>query len=137
MPRTGPAGTAHTATDSRLGQNGSADDAESTGHPVRAPSVRGVRERALLPVLMFTAIAVSVMTTLGAPLVPTIAHEQGVSLDSAQWMLTATLLTGAVAAPVMGRLGDGPHRRAGGSSAAWAASSPAASWPRWHRGSRC
>ncbi|MCF2526917.1 MFS transporter [Yinghuangia soli] len=70
-----------------------------------------LRRAALLPVLMFTSVAVSVMTTLGAPLVPTIAHEQGVSLDSAQWMLTVTLLTGAVAAPVMGRLGDGPYRR--------------------------
>ncbi|MDI2131181.1 MFS transporter [Yinghuangia seranimata] len=72
----------------------------------------GLRRRALLPVLMFTSVAVSVMTTLGAPLVPTIARAQGVSLDTAQWMLTATLLTGAVAAPVMGRMGDGPHRRA-------------------------
>ncbi|WP_436776881.1 MFS transporter [Yinghuangia sp. YIM S09857] len=69
------------------------------------------RGRALLPILMFTSVAVSVMTTLGAPMVPTIAREQDVSIDSAQWMLTATLLTGAVAAPVMGRLGDGPHRR--------------------------
>jgi MFS family permease len=67
--------------------------------------------RALLPVLMFTAISVSVMSTLGAPLVVTVSRAQHVSLDSAQWLLTVTLLTGAVAAPAMGRLGDGPHRR--------------------------
>lgn len=71
----------------------------------------GARQRALMPVLIFTAVAVSVMSTLGAPLVPTVAREQNVSLDTAQWLLTVTLLTGAVAAPVMGRLGDGPHRR--------------------------
>ncbi len=35
-----------------------------------------------------------------------------VSLDSAQWTLTIALLSGAVATPVLGRLGAGPHRRA-------------------------
>src|SRR3712207_4448265 len=34
------------------------------------------------------------------------------SLADAQWALTVTLLVGAVATPVIGRLGDGPHRRA-------------------------
>lgn len=76
-----------------------------------AAARRDLRARALLPVLMLASIAVSVMTTLGAPMVPTIAREQGVSLDSAQWMMTVTLLTGSVATPLMGRLGDGPHRR--------------------------
>ncbi|WP_285567776.1 MFS transporter [Streptomyces sp. RTGN2] len=40
---------------------------------------------------------------------PTTFH---VSLDSAQWTLTTALLRGAVATPVLGRLGAGPHRRA-------------------------
>ncbi|MFD4710351.1 MFS transporter [Streptomyces sp. NPDC058430] len=35
-----------------------------------------------------------------------------VSLGSAQWALTVALLSGAVATPVLGRLGAGPHRRA-------------------------
>jgi MFS family permease len=35
-----------------------------------------------------------------------------VSLAAAQWTLTITLLTGAVAIPLLGRLGDGPRRRA-------------------------
>ena len=34
------------------------------------------------------------------------------SLADAQWSLTITFLVGAVATPVLGRLGDGPHRRA-------------------------
>ncbi|AEM84054.1 MFS transporter [Streptomyces violaceusniger] len=67
--------------------------------------------RMLLPSLMFTALSVSVISTLGAPMVPTIAHEQRVSLSTAQWVLTSTLLAGAIAGPVLGRLGDGPRRR--------------------------
>ena len=35
-----------------------------------------------------------------------------VSLAAAQWTLTITLLSGAIATPVLGRLGAGPHRRA-------------------------
>lgn len=50
--------------------------------------------------------------SLGAPLVPGIAAREGVSLETAQWSLTATLLVGAVATPVIGRLGSGRHRRA-------------------------
>ncbi|MBO3680252.1 MFS transporter [Streptomyces sp. NEAU-YJ-81] len=65
----------------------------------------------LLPSLMFTALSVSVISTLGAPMVPTIAREQHVSLSAAQWVLTVTLLAGAISGPVLGRLGDGPRRR--------------------------
>jgi predicted MFS family arabinose efflux permease len=71
-----------------------------------APSPRG-----LLAVLMFAGLTVSVQSTLGTPLIPTIAREQHVSLETAQWMLTITLLVGAVATPVLGRLGDGSRRR--------------------------
>jgi MFS family permease len=34
-----------------------------------------------------------------------------VSLSTGEWILTATLLTGALATPVMGRLADGPRQR--------------------------
>lgn len=71
----------------------------------------GWRERALLPVLVFAAMVVSVVGTVGSPLIPTIAGAQGVTLGTAQWVLTVTLLVGAVAVPVTGRLGDGPYRR--------------------------
>ncbi len=73
--------------------------------------MEGWRERALLPVLVFAAMVVSVVGTVGSPLIPTIAEAQGVPLGTAQWVLTATLLVGAVAVPVTGRLGDGPGRR--------------------------
>ncbi len=67
--------------------------------------------RALVPVLVFVGMVVAVVSSLGAPLVPTIAAVERVSLSSAQWSLTITLLVGALATPTMGRLGDGPRRR--------------------------
>ena len=65
----------------------------------------------LLPSLIFVAVVMSVVGTLGTPLVPTIALDQHVSLETAQWILTVTLLVGAIATPITGRLGDGPHRK--------------------------
>ncbi|MGY1687763.1 MFS transporter [Geodermatophilus sp. SYSU D00867] len=67
--------------------------------------------RALVPVLLFVGTVVAVISSLGAPLVPAIAAATDAPLPDAQWSLTATLLVGAVATPVVGRLGDGPHRR--------------------------
>ena len=62
--------------------------------------------------LIFIGTVVAVISSLGAPLVPAIAERTGASLSQAQWSLTVTLLVGAVATPILGRLGDGPHRRA-------------------------
>ena len=67
--------------------------------------------RRLVPVLVYLGMVTSVVSSLGAPLVPTIAHDTHVSLASAQWSLTISLLMGAVATPTLGRLGDGRHRR--------------------------
>jgi MFS family permease len=64
-----------------------------------------------VPVLIYLAMLVAVISSLGAPLVPAIAAANDVSVTSAQWSLTITLLVGAVASPVIGRLGDGRHRR--------------------------
>jgi predicted MFS family arabinose efflux permease len=63
-------------------------------------------------VLVFLGMVVAVVSSLGAPLIPTIASAEHVSLADAQWSLTITMLVGALATPTMGRLGDGPHRRA-------------------------
>jgi MFS family permease len=52
-----------------------------------------------------------VVSSLGAPLVPTLSRAYGVSLSTGEWILTITLLTGALATPVMGRLADGPLQR--------------------------
>ncbi len=69
------------------------------------------RERALVPVLLLVGLVTSVVSSLGAPLIPSIARNLHVSLGAAQWSLTATVLVGAIASPILGRLGDGRHRR--------------------------
>jgi len=68
--------------------------------------------RLLVPALVFIALVVAVVASLGTPLITSVATTFDVSLDSAQWTLTIALLSGAVATPVLGRLGAGPHRRA-------------------------
>jgi MFS family permease len=65
-----------------------------------------------VPVLIFVGTVVAVISSLGAPLIPAIAATFATTLPHAQWALTVTLLVGAVGAPVIGRLGDGPRRRA-------------------------
>jgi predicted MFS family arabinose efflux permease len=69
------------------------------------------RERAMPAVLLFVVMVTGVISSLGAPLLPSVSHDLGVSLSAAQWSLTVTLLVGVVSSPVMGRLGDGPRRR--------------------------
>ena len=68
------------------------------------------RGRALVPVLVFVGLLIAIVASLGAPLVPTIARDYGVSLGTAQWSQTVTLLVGAITSPALGRLGDGPRR---------------------------
>ena len=70
-----------------------------------------VLDRGLVPALTFIALVVAVIGSLGAPLITAVAGQFRVSLASAQWTLTATLLAGAVATPVLGRFGSGRHRR--------------------------
>jgi len=82
--------------------------------PAAAPAdidIQSARGRALVPVLLFLGMVVSVISSLGAPLIPTIAADYHVTQGAAQWSLTIALLVGAVTAPILGRLGDGPHRR--------------------------
>src|SRR3954452_7785488 len=73
--------------------------------------VKRMPSRRLVPVLVYLGMVTSVVSSLGAPLVPTIARDTHVSLGTAQWSLTISLLMGAVATPTLGRLGDGPRRR--------------------------
>lgn len=71
-----------------------------------------LRRRALVPTLVLLAASQSMVASLGAPLVPLIAQEEGVSLSTAQWVVTASFLAGAVATPLLGRIGShGRHRR--------------------------
>lgn len=79
--------------------------------PISGPALSPWRQRALVPVLVSLGMLVAIISSLGAPLIPTIAAVDHISVSDAQWSLTVTMLVGAVATPAMGRLGDGPHRR--------------------------
>jgi len=69
------------------------------------------RTSLLVPTLVAVGLLVAIVSSLGAPLIPTIATTYHVTLSSSQWVLTAALLTGALATPVMGRLADGARQR--------------------------
>jgi predicted MFS family arabinose efflux permease len=79
--------------------------ADAVTHEAQPPKL-------LVPSLVFIALVVAAVGSLGAPLITSVATTLHVSLASAQWTLTITLLAGAIATPVLGRLGAGPHRRA-------------------------
>src|SRR6516162_10628608 len=76
-----------------------------------AVSRRPVSARVLAAVLVFLAVQSTAVASLGTPLLPTVQQVERVSLAASQWALTITLLAGAVATPLMGRLGDGRLRR--------------------------
>lgn len=64
-----------------------------------------------MPVLVGITLVAATVASLGAPLLPMVTETFSVSVAAAQWTLTSALLTGAVAAPILGRVGDGPYRR--------------------------
>ncbi len=67
--------------------------------------------KALLPALVFAALATAIVSSLGMLLVPSISEQFNVDIATAQWMLTVNLLAGAVATPILGRLSDGLHKK--------------------------
>lgn len=62
--------------------------------------------RGVVAVLAFAGISVAVMQTLIVPVVARLPALLGATASDAAWVVTATLLSGAVATPIMGRLGD-------------------------------
>lgn len=65
-----------------------------------------VRDRLTVPVLAFGGILMAVMQTVVVPLLPDLPRLTGSSAGAVSWMVTATLLSGAVLTPVLGRAGD-------------------------------
>ncbi|MER5601807.1 MFS transporter [Streptomyces sp. NPDC002265] len=61
---------------------------------------------AVVPVLAFAGIVVAVMQTLLVPVIKDLPQLLATEPSNATWVLTSTLLAGAVATPIMGRLGD-------------------------------
>ncbi len=60
----------------------------------------------LIAVLGTVGIVVSLMQTLVIPLIPSLPSLLNTSASNASWVITATLLAGAVVTPISGRLGD-------------------------------
>ncbi|MFM9369919.1 MFS transporter [Streptomyces sp. Da 82-17] len=70
------------------------------------PTTSSRRTGGVVPVLAFTGIVVAVMQTLLVPVIKDLPELLDTAPADATWVLTATLLAGAVATPIMGRLGD-------------------------------
>ncbi|WP_053386867.1 MFS transporter [Leucobacter japonicus] len=86
--------------------------------PDAAAPARGTLAPGIAPPAGFTlalasaVLAFSMMQTLLVPALPVFAEQLGVDGATAGWILTAYLLSGAIAAPVIGSLGDRyGHRR--------------------------
>ena len=89
----------------------------STAHPpndvpATSPAADAVQApRGLVAVVVSVGLGAAVVGSLGAPLITAVAEHYRVSLAAAQWTLTIALLSGAIATPVLARLGSGPRRR--------------------------
>ncbi|PWI16367.1 MFS transporter [Streptomyces sp. Act143] len=71
-----------------------------------APAAAPSRPNAVVAVLAFAGIVVSLMQTLVIPIVPELPRLLDAPASDTAWAVTATLLAAAVATPVVGRLGD-------------------------------
>ncbi|WP_439651117.1 MFS transporter [Nocardia panacis] len=60
----------------------------------------------LIAVLSSVGVVVSLMQTLVVPIIPKLPTLLNTSASNASWVITATLLAGAVTTPISGRLGD-------------------------------
>lgn len=76
-------------------------DATSSVSEDRRPS-----PAVLIATLSTVGIVVSLMQTLVIPIIPSLPTLLSTSASNASWVITATLLAGAVATPISGRLGD-------------------------------
>ncbi|MGC0418679.1 MFS family permease [Embleya sp. AB8] len=71
-----------------------------------ATSPQDARQRFLVPVLGACGIVAALMQTVVVPLLPDLPALTGSSASTVSWTLTATLLSGAVCTPLLGRAGD-------------------------------
>ncbi|MFF3501426.1 MFS transporter [Streptomyces sp. NPDC003247] len=66
----------------------------------------GLRARLTVPVLAYCGTLMAVMQTVVVPLLPDLPRLTGASAGAVSWTVTASLLSGAVLTPVLGRAGD-------------------------------
>lgn len=77
----------------------------SSGTP-RYPEPDGRPTWLVVAVLCLSGTVVALQQTLVVPLLPEYPHILGTSADNVAWLVTATLLVGAVATPTVSRLAD-------------------------------
>ncbi|MCQ4207199.1 MFS transporter [Streptomyces longispororuber] len=70
------------------------------------PTTPDRRTGGVVPILAFAGIVVAVMQTLLVPVIKDLPELLNTAPSNATWVMTATLLAGAVSTPIMGRLGD-------------------------------
>ncbi len=73
--------------------------------PVAPPDSAG-GSRYLFPILAFAGVFQAVLQTVMVPLLPSMPTFTGASQTSVSWLITTTLLVGAVVTPIFGRLAD-------------------------------
>ncbi|MFI8825674.1 MFS transporter [Streptomyces sp. NPDC053431] len=78
----------------------------ASAKPASGTAPGPARRRLVVPVLAFCGVVVAVMQTLVVPLLPHVPELTGASASAAGWLVTVTLLTGAVFTPLLGRVGD-------------------------------
>ena len=61
--------------------------------------------------MAFAGVVTAVMQTLAVPLLPTLITAFNTTHEAVSWVVTASLIAGAVSTPVLGRLGDMYGRR--------------------------
>jgi MFS family permease len=67
---------------------------------------RSASPRAAVAVLAFVGIIASLMQTIVVPLIPQLPSLLHTTATNTSWIITATLLAGAIVTPIAGRLGD-------------------------------
>ncbi|MFI6061298.1 MFS transporter [Streptomyces sp. NPDC051286] len=81
-----------------------ADTSAPDGAAARTPTPH--HPRFAVGVLAFCGVVVAIMQTIVVPLLPHVPALTGATPAAASWLVTVTLLTGAVFTPVLGRVGD-------------------------------
>ncbi|MER5216303.1 MFS transporter [Streptomyces sp. NPDC002838] len=79
---------------------------DAVARPADAGDDAPPSSKAVVAVLAFAGIVVSLMQTLVIPIVPDLPRLLDAPASDTAWAVTATLLAAAVATPVVGRLGD-------------------------------
>ncbi|AWG97430.1 MFS transporter [Rhodococcus ruber Chol-4] len=87
---------------------GSRPDRSLAGPPARgaATAVAPRPSRFVFPILAVGAIFQAIMQTVMVPLLPSMPALTGAGTTAVSWLVTATLLVGAVMTPIFGRLAD-------------------------------